>query len=225
MDLAPNYSEFTHKAFVNGLMHWHKYHKLNFLWREFKDPFKILVTEILLRKTNAEKVQNLIDGVIKQIGTLTQLTNIEEEELSAMLEPFGMQHRKAFELKQLALILNERFVGKVPNTSEELMSLPGVGRYITHEVLAAAFLLPKAIVDTNVIRVYSRYFGLVSKRARTRDDPRVWEFADGLIPKDDAVGFNYALIDFAKQICVAIKPLCSKCTLSQYCSYFRPHTD
>lgn len=220
MDQAPNYSKSTHKALVDGVMRWHPGHELSFSWREFKDPFEILITEILLRKTNAEKVQNLIDGAITKIGTVHQLVSIDEIELAKILEPFGMHNRKALELKQMAHLLNERFSGKVPRSSEGLMSLPGVGRYIASAVQVAAFSQPKAVVDTNVFRIYSRYFGLQSARARARDDPRIWDFAQGLIPSDSAADFNYALIDFAKQICKARKPLCSQCPLSNSCSYF-----
>lgn len=217
---AQNTSNYSRSTFVSDLMCWHKNNALDFVWRRYKSPYKILVTEILLRKTNAEKVHKLIDDVIERIGSVKQLISIEEDELTDLLKPFGMQKRKASELKRLALILEADFDGNVPASSEELMSLPGVGQYIAHAVLASGHLQPKAVVDTNVIRVYSRYFGLSSTRARPRDDPRVWEFAQHIFPERGAPRFNYAVIDFAKQICTARSPRCLECPMINHCLYF-----
>ena len=220
MGLAPNYHALSHKAFIEGLFLWHNGHHLSFSWREYNSPFQILVTEVLLRKTNAEKVQEHINVVISQIGTIPRLKNISENKLIELLRPFGMQHKKARELKLLVEILENEFNGVVPNSSEELIKLPGVGQYISSAVLTFGFSQPKGVVDTNVIRVMDRFFGLKSTRSRARDDQQIWSFVDRLLPKNNAINFNYALIDFAKQVCTAKKPHCSECPLNTNCFYY-----
>lgn len=220
MSLIQNNTSEIRNTFVNLILIWHSENKLNFTWRDFHDPYKILITEILLRKTNAEKVDTLIAGVMKRIGKLNDLLNISESELIEILRPFGMYNLKASELKSLATIITDEFNGQIPDTYNELLRLPGVGNYIASAVLSFGFSQPYAVVDTNVIRVLSRFFSYESKHTRVRDDPGIWSFASILIPHDDLRNYNYAVIDFAKLICTARNPQCNQCPLNSCCHHY-----
>lgn len=205
-------------SFAERLLEWWRKSKLDFEWRAWRDPYRVLIAEVLLRRTQAEKVAVLVDAVIEEIGSLEKLLAASRDRLEEVLRPFGMSRKKAQELKALAEKLHVEFGGRVPETLESLVSLPGVGNYIASAVLCFGYGKKKAVVDTNVVRVYQRVFRLESSRARPREDPLFWEFADRMLPESNWREFNYALIDFAKLVCRARKPLCTECPLTSICA-------
>lgn len=211
-DIKINFNKF--------LLEWWDKNKLAFPWRSFSNKFHNLVTEILLRKTNAEKVQNFIDITVRRLGSPEDILSASHEELESILKPFGMQRRKTKELKMLAQYLVDKFKGRVPESYEELMSLPGVGQYIANSVLCFSFGHRRPLIDVNIIRVFNRVFGFNSSRARARDDPSIWKFAEELLPESRYKEYNYAVIDFAKQVCKLRKPLCLSCPLNSICHFY-----
>lgn len=205
--------------FRRNLLTWWRQNRIDYPWRSYTDPFSILISEILLRKTNAEKVQNFISQTLKRINSPKKIKTLKQEKIEKLLEPYGMQKKKAKELKQLAdsLIINHR--GHLPDKPEELGKLPGVGTYITNAVLCAGFGKKYPIIDTNVIRIYQRFFRYESKKKRPRDDKEMWAFAERLLPKYKYREFNYALLDFGKKVCRARKPQCENCPLASHCPH------
>ena len=103
---------------------------------------------------------------------------------------------------------------------EGLLSLYGVGNYIGSAVLCFAYKNRVPIVDTNVIRIFKRVFSLKSLKSRPRMDRDVWKFAEEVMPEENYVSYNYALLDFASEVCRAKNPLCETCPLSDICSYY-----
>ncbi|MBE9592448.1 MAG: hypothetical protein IMF19_03105 [Proteobacteria bacterium] len=99
------------------------------------------------------------------------------------------------------------------------MSLYGVGEYISNAVLCFAFKKRIPIVDTNVLRVYERVFNVKSLKSRPHTDKKMWDFAEKMLPKENYVGYNYALLDFASDICRAKNPFCEICPLKSICVY------
>lgn len=207
--------------FQKEILEWWKKNGASYSWRSFRDPFSVLTAEILLRKTNAEKVERLIENVMKKIPSCRAVKKTPTADLERILLPFGMQKRKARELKRLAAVLEKKFQGRVPSEFAELNSLPGVGNYIASAVLCFGYRKKRPIVDTNVVRVYHRVFSLNSKRARPRDDPLVWDFAQAVLPRFNYKKYNYAVLDFAKKVCRARSPLCRECPIYSLCRWER----
>lgn len=205
--------------FINNLLSWAKDNLLDYPWRHFNDPYKSLITEIMLRKTNAEKVRNIIQETLEIIPTLEHLEGIPEDILELILEPYGMSKLKAQQLKLLASQIREKHNGKVPDSEADLLSLSGVGKYICNAMRCFAFNKRVGIVDTNVIRLISRYFGYQSNKKRPRDDMELWQLVEDLVPEINFREFNYALLDFPKKNCKAKKPNCDSCELLTYCFY------
>jgi A/G-specific adenine glycosylase len=188
------------RVFRRVLFSWWKRHKLDYPWRSYSDPWRILLAETLLRKTNAEKVERLIPHVIGALPSPAAVLAISRNDLEVLLEPFGMQRRKAHELMLLAHTVMDRHGGQVPSGLAELKALPGVGDYIANAVLCFGFGKRRPIVDPNVIRVFARVFGFSSNRSRPRTDPELWRFAQALLPRTRYREYNWALLDLGKKL-------------------------
>ena len=206
--------EFT---FARKLLAWYKKNACRFPWRETKDPYKILLAEILLRKTTRNQVKEIFEKLLERYPTLEKLAFAEVKELEGFIKPLGMQKKRARLLKKLAKCIVENYGGSVPEDRHELLKLPGVGVYSANAVLCLAYGKQVPLVDTNVIRVVERVFQIKSEKARARTDPMVWSFVEKLIPKGRAREFNLALLDFANLVCTSRLPRCSICPLREIC--------
>jgi len=206
-------------VFAKKLLIWHKKNALKFPWRETKDPYKILLAEILLRKTTRSQVKELFEELIKRYPNSEKLASAEIKELEKIIEPLGMQRKRALLLIKLAKTIVENYQGSVPEDRNELLKLPGVGPYSANAVLCLAYGKQLPLVDTNVIRVVERVFQIKSRKARARTDPMVWSFVEKLIPKGKAREFNLAILDFANLVCAPRNPKCRTCPLKEICLY------
>jgi len=215
-------------VFQKGLLEWINFEendvRINyreFPWRNSKDPYKILVSEILLQKTNAEKVEKIYDIFFKKYPVISNLIEGCRDELINLLKPLGLQFKKSERLIQISKNITNDFNSEIPNNYHLLINLKGIGNYIANAVLCFAFGKKKAIVDSNIIRIYERIFNLKSKNKRPRTDKKIWEFADKFLPLENFQLYNYALLDFGAQLCKAKNPLCLKCFYKGKCSYYK----
>ena len=206
--------------FANSILKWYDGHKKKFGWRETKDPYKILISEILLHKTDHKKVEKVYPNFIDKFSTIYQLYQAEPEEIDNLIKEIGLFYRGQ-RLKKIAEQIVNQFKGNIPASKEDLMSLYGVGEYISNAVLCFAFKKRVPIVDTNVIRVYKRVFNVKSQKSRPRTDKEIWDFAEKMLPKENYVEYNYALLDFASEVCRAKNPLCEICPIKSICVYWK----
>ena len=206
--------------FVNSILKWYDGHKKKFGWRETKDPYKILISEILLHKTDYKKVKKLYPKFVEKFPTIYHLYPAEPEEIDNLIKDVGLFYRGK-RLKKIAEQIVNQFKGNIPDNKEDLMSLYGVGAYISNAVLCFAFKKRVPIVDTNVIRVYKRVFNVKSLKSRPHTDKEIWDFAEKILPKENYVEYNYALLDFASDVCKAKRPLCQICPIMDICDYYR----
>ncbi|MGK7876366.1 MAG: A/G-specific adenine glycosylase [Xenococcaceae cyanobacterium] len=215
------FNKYNLKWFRRRIKAWAKNNLRDFPWRRTKDPYAILVAEILLQKTNAPKVVPFYQKFIKKYPTLSALAGASVSEIAELLKPLGL-HYRAFRLHQsMRLLLEEpAYGGKIPSSEEKLRSLPGVGKYTARSICANAFDQPVAVLDTNVARILERFFGLRGERRVKSRDRRLWEAAQQAAPKTNVRVWNLALIDFGAAICTARKPRCQSCPLRHRCDYF-----
>lgn len=207
------------KFFSKKLCLYYQDYCRKFPWRKTKNPFYILISEIMLQKTDAQKVLNVFPQFISKYPSPSALSNATIRLLRKELFLLGI-HDRARRLKETAKILIDKFNGRVPKEKEKLLCLKGVGNYIANAVLCFAFNKDIPIVDANVIRVFERFFSLKSNRSRPRTDRSIWQFAEKLVPKGNGGKYNRALLDFAAVICIARKPNCLGCPISKRCDYF-----
>ena len=200
------------------LLYWGKDNIKSYPWRNTSDPYKILISEILLHKTDSKKVKKVYPIFIKKFPTIYDLYEAKEEEINVVFKDIGLFYR-AQRLKEIAKQTVSNFNGNIPNRKKELLSFCGVGDYISNAVLCFSFKKKMPIVDTNIVRVYERVFSIKSSKVRPRTDKKIWDFAENMLPRNSYVEYNYSLLDFASEICKAKKPLCNICPVKNICEY------
>ncbi len=212
------------RLFQKKLLNWinskdskNKSNYRNFPWRQTDDHYKLLITEILLQKTNSEKVAELYPIFFKKFPSIRDVNNAKKEELIDILSSLGLQNEKAERLKIICEDLIKNHKGIIPTDKISLLKLKGVGDYIANAVLCFAFNKKIEIVDTNIVRVYQRIFNLKSAKSRPRSDKKVWDFANKMLPEENYRMFNYALLDFGAKICRARQPRCLECFFNKKC--------
>jgi len=205
--------------FQNDLLNWWKKHKRDFPWRRTKDPYKLLIAEILLRKTTAEQVLPVYLDFINKYPTPEALNHANVKDLENLLKPLGMHKTRAQLLKKFASsFLKLTTVGNELSYSK-LIKLPGIGTYSANAVLSLIYNKCVPMLDTNFIRILNRVFNIKSSKTRPRNDPYLWEKAQKILPCDKAGNFNLAVLDFATLICKHKQPKCNECFAQNYCSY------
>jgi len=208
------------RLFAQQLLKWFRKNRRGFPWRETSDPYKVLIAEILLRKTDAMKVLSIYEHFIRRYPDFEALVNADAKQLEDSLRPLGLYRRKAKELKDLAQIVKTKHQGEVPHSREDLLGLPGVGDYIANAVLCFVFAKTVPLLDTNVIRVVTRVFSYKPKKKRARDDPEMWRNIEQIVPKGEARDFNLSMLDLAAAICLPRKPKCAICPVFSSCDYY-----
>lgn len=222
MSCFENKDEWKHKPekFAQRLLKWFIENRRDFPWRKTCDPYKVLIAEIFLRKTDARKALGIYEHFIRRYPGFEALIKVDQRELEDFLRPLGLYRRRAKELIDLARIVTTKHRGEVPRSREELLELPGVGDYIANAVLCFAFAKTVPLLDTNVIRVVTRVFSFKPKRKRARDDPEMWRDVKQIVPKGKARDFNLAVLDLAAATCLPRKPKCAICPVISLCDYY-----
>lgn len=200
---------------------WWKNNKRRYLWRNTKDPYKILVAEVLLHRTQANQVEPIYKLFIKRFHSIKVLAKSDESEVLKILYPIGLQWRSKL-LHTMANEIIAKYNGKIPEDFDALTSLPGVSHYIASALRCFAFGYPDVLLDTNTVRVTGRILGLNinDSSRRSRQFRLILEkFMDTHRPRE----FNWALIDFAALVCKSRLPIHEKCPVRNYCDYYLPH--
>lgn len=207
--------------FVSQLLEWFKTNNRNFLpWRQTEDPYKVLVAELMLQKTTVKQVERVFPLFISKYPDVFSLSRAHIDEIRKTITPLGMEHKRAPILKKLAQTIVRNNQGKIAPDHDFLLSLQGIGQYITNAVLCLAFDKDTPMLDTNVIRVLTRVFDLKIQRSRARKDKAMWSYLESIIPKGRGRDLNLAILDHAAKICVPRKPHCDLCPINTICLYF-----
>lgn len=207
----------------NKIIEWYEKRGRKYLyWRKHTDPYTILIAEILLKRTKAETVAPYIIRFLKKYPSLRDLAKAPLEEVENMLKPLGLYRQRALHVKKLANVLVSKYGGKIPSSYEELINLPGIGEYTANAVLCFAYRKSVPIVDTNIVRIITRFFGVQPSRSEARRSPEIWEIAKKLTPQNGELArkFWWGMIDFAALVCIPQKPKCWLCPLKEKCYYY-----
>lgn len=213
------------KKFVNHILNFYDTKAREFPWRKTKDPYKILLTEILLRKTTSTQVNLIYSSFFTQYPNLESLAEAKLEDLETLIKCLGLFKQRSEQMKTLARIIIKKHGGEIPKNYTDLINLPGVGMYTVGGFLCLACKEDISMVDTNVIRVISRYFNFRSKNKHIINDKKTWKFVTDMIPPGKCKEFNLGLIDFASVICTPHNPKCEKCPLNDECYFFNKLND
>jgi len=181
---------------------------------KFSDAFELLIATILSAQCTDTKVNQVTAGLFRKYRSPKDYAEADLGELEEDIRPTGFYRNKAKSVQKCCQELVARFKGKVPQTLEELVTLPGVGRKTANVVLGNAFDIPGIAVDTHVHRVSQR-IGLTKS-----DDPLKIELdLMEIVPKKEWTHFTNLLIWHGRKTCVAKKPLCEICPIRKLCDY------
>lgn len=213
---TPVPSERQVRHFRRQLIQWASGHTRQYPWRETEDPFRILIAEMMLRRTRADQVVRVYENLLKSFPDIHALAEADPERVKAILYPLGLRWRTpAF--VGVARVLRDRYNGQVPSTREALLSLPGVGEYVAGAVLAIAYRKNEWVVDSNIARVFVRHFGL-QPRGEPRRDKTVIQIARIYAAEGDNRKATLAILDFSRAVCSPLRPRCEKCPVLRSCS-------
>ena len=175
-------------------------------------PFRVLVSTLISLRTRDEVTFTASERLLAEASTPEALGALPRERIETLIYPAGFYRNKAKNLLSIAAILQETYGGRVPDTLEELLSLPGVGRKTANLVLGVGFGIPAICVDTHVHRIPNR-LGLIAT-----DTPEESERAlMTILPKQYWIPINELLVGFGQQVCTPQSPWCSRCPLAAEC--------
>lgn len=208
------------KKFSKYILSFYSSQGRDFPWRKTKNPYKIFLTEILLRKTTSTQVNLIYYKFFNKYPTIEALASAEKKDLEKLIKYLGLYKQRSEQMTKMAKIIVKQYAGLIPESYNDLIKLPGVGRYTAGSFLCLVHRKDVSMVDRNVIRIMSRYFNFKSTKKDVSTDKKIWEFVKGLIPKGKCKEFNLGLIDFANAICTPKNPKCKLCGLREECHFF-----
>src|SRR5213080_5084908 len=221
-------------AFTRKLLAWWARAARDLPWRNTRDPYRVLVSEFMLQQTQVSRVAEYYPRFIERFPDLATLANAKPRAVREAWDGLGY-YARASNLHALAKSVVGRGVvesgvaekgvagdgvATLPDDPEELIKLPGIGRYTAGAVACFAFEKPVPAVDTNVRRVLLRvFFGDSRQRLSGNRQRRIWSLATALVPRNGkrAWRFNQAMMELGALICVARKPKCPQCPVRAVC--------
>ena len=183
---------------------------------DFETPFQMMVAVVLSAQCTDARVNQVTPEIFKKYPEPIDFANMELSLLEELIHPCGFYKNKAKNIKAAATKIVNEYNGKLPNTMEELVNLPGVGRKSANVIMLEAFNNPQGIaVDTHAKRISNR-LGL-----STASDPlRIEKDLIKIFPKKYFYDVNHLLVWHGRNLCKAKNPNCEKCPLKTYCKYF-----
>jgi endonuclease-3 len=184
-------------------------------------PFKVLISVLLSSRTKDPVTRQASERLFAAADTPRKMTRLTEDRVAKLIFPVGFYRQKAKNIKKIAEILSrDPGPNDIPGTFEGLTALPGVGRKTANLVLALAFDIPSIAVDIHVFRI-SRRLGWAAG-----DKPEDIEGQlKNLFPPGQWNSINQTLVGFGQTLCKPVKPLCHRCKITEYCSYFRENVN
>jgi A/G-specific adenine glycosylase len=205
---------------VQKLIEWFDLNQRNLPWRETSDPYRIWVSEIMLQQTRVDTVIPYYHRFLEAFPDLPSLAEADRQTLMRKWEGLGYYSR-ARNMQDAARTVVESCDGKLPEEYDQLIRLKGIGPYTAAAISSIAWNHPHAVVDGNVIRVLSRYFGLESEMRSQKSRKEIQEIAQELIDHERPGDFNQALMELGATVCKPANPTCGKCPLAGECRAFR----
>ena len=204
------------RLFHRRLLAWYARHGRDLPWRRTREPYRVLVSEIMLQQTQVDRVIPKYREFLERYPTFEDLAQARAREVTRTWRPLGY-YRRAIDLHGIARETVARYDGHLPDDGAALRRMRGIGRYTAGAILSFAHSQDAALVDTNVRRVLGRVFLGPRRLGRLRGQKAFWQLAESLVPAGRAYDYNQALMDFGATWCTARKPRCSRCPMKAFC--------
>ena len=207
--------------FSSKINKWYYKHKRELPWRNTKDPYKIWLSEIILQQTQVKQGLPYYQKFIKRFPSVSELANANEEQVLKLWQGLGYYSRARnlhFAAKQI------HQAGFFPKEYKDIINLKGVGEYTAAAIASFAFKLPYAVVDGNVFRLLSRFYGIDTPIDTSKGKKEFSEIAQTLLVKEEPDTHNQAIMEFGSQMCKPKQPNCNSCPLRDECVAFANNT-
>lgn len=201
-------------------MDWYQRHHRKLPWRKNRDPYSILVSEMMLQQTQVKTVIPYFERWMSVFPTVKSLAEAPESLVLKHWEGLGY-YRRVRLLQAAARHIRDKHGGQFPSTAEEIAELPGVGPYTTGALGSIAFGLQLPVVDGNVIRVLTRWFGVRETTRSTATLKKIWSLAENLVPETQPGDFNQSLMELGALVCAPSRPYCLLCPIRKGCWAFQ----
>ncbi|MCA9213340.1 MAG: A/G-specific adenine glycosylase [Planctomycetales bacterium] len=198
------------------LLNWFDAHARDLPWRESRDPYKIWVSEIMLQQTQVETVRPYFKRFIERFPNVATLASSDEAEVLRLWEGLGY-YRRARQLHKAARVVVDKHQGNFPTDYDEVLALPGIGRYTAGAILSIAHDQRVPIVEANTIRLYSRLLAYANDPRSTEGQKLLWDFAEHILPRKRTGDFNQAAMELGAKLCVPRQPQCHECPVAALC--------
>ncbi|MEH6534885.1 MAG: A/G-specific adenine glycosylase [Psychroserpens sp.] len=202
--------------FSKILTYWYSANKRSLPWRNTKNPYHIWLSEIIMQQTQVKQGSPYYEAFVTHFPTVFDLANANEETVLKLWQGLGYYSR-ARNLHASARYIAQELAGQFPSTYSELLKLKGVGDYTASAIASICFNEPTAVVDGNVYRVLSRYFGVDIPINSTQGIKAFKTLATSLIDTKNPGDYNQAIMEFGAIQCKPKNPYCSDCPLKDSC--------
>ena len=178
----------------------------------YNSPFQLLVATILSAQCTDERVNRVAEGLFKKYPSARDFSELPLETIKKQIFSTGFYNNKAKSIKGMAEIIVKKFGGELPENLEEMVKLPGVGRKTANVVLGNVYNIPSVVVDTHVTRITN-----LLNFVKTRNAEKIERKLMQIINQNDWTLFAHLLIDHGRAICIANRPKCRECVISELC--------
>lgn len=211
-----------------ALLRWFDANGRTFPWRSEPTPYRVWVSEIMLQQTTTQTVEGYFSRFLERFPNAAALASADEATVLKYWEGLGY-YRRARSLRTAALQVVERFGGDVPERFEDVLSLPGVGRYCAGAILSFGFDRRAPILEANTTRLHARLLGLRLETTTATAQKILWRAAEDWLPLDSGKSrnpnvyrrLNGALTDLGRLVCSPTAPKCDACPLTEFCESWR----
>ena len=202
-------------SFSQALLSWFDQHGRHDLpWQVADDPYKVWVSEIMLQQTQVKTVLNYFDRFIERFPTVQDLGTASWDDVAPYWAGLGY-YARARNLHKAATLVTQK--GSFPQTLEEWIELPGIGRSTGGALMSLGLRQYGVIMDGNVKRVLSRFFAIEDDLSKPIHEREMWKIAESLCPTERNHDYTQAIMDLGATICTPKKPLCLYCPMQQHC--------
>jgi len=210
------------KRIVPALLKWYAANARDLPWRRTKDPYRVYISEIMLQQTQVKTVIPYFERWMRQLPTLAAFARARPQKVLKLWEGLGY-YTRVRHAHAAAQVIMRRHGGRFPRNFDDILALPGIGRYTAGAISSIAFNQPAPILDGNVIRVISRIFGVEGNPRDKQTNATLWQLARDLVSIDPArcSDLNQSLMELGALVCAPRQMRCAVCPVRKFCFAFR----
>ena len=200
---------------------WFKqYGRRDLPWQEDANPYRVWVSEIMLQQTQVKTVIPYFIRFTERFPDVSALAAAPLDKVLHLWTGLGY-YARARNMHRAAQVIDQDFAGRFPSDLDALMALPGIGRSTAGAILALSFNHPYPILDGNVKRVLTRFYGIHGWPGHKQVENRLWQLAEQATPQREPAVYTQAIMDLGATVCTRSRPLCAPCPLASGCQAFK----